>query len=372
MKKFALLGVFAVVGASLAMASAAWADPSADCNGQPCVRGFWYTAPVTVSWELNGGSTVAGCSTQSYATDTNQSGLPENPAEIPAWTYCTTSVSGGTATQFYFLQLELSSPTATVGPSRAPDSNGWYNHPVAGAVNATSFSGIASCTSTTYAGPNTTSATVSGTCTDNAGKSVTVTSAPFAYDATPPSLAATATAGDQSVALSWQAGGDIAPIVGMTVARTSSAGSGDPVVYSGGGGGFEDTHLKNGVHYTYTITAEDAAGNSTTRTVRATPDARLLSPAPNAQVTAPPALSWTAVPGATYYNVQLYRDDPAKLLSLWPSSANLQLHRTWRFNGRRYRLKPGRYKWYVWPGFGKRKAAHYGHVIGSGTFVVVR
>ena len=52
--------------------------------------------------------------------------------------------------------------------------------------------------------------------------------------------------------------------------------------------------------------------------------------------------------------------------------ASLQLHRTWRFDGRRYHLKPGRYKWYVWPGFGKRKAARYGQMVGSGTFIVVR
>ena len=66
-------------------------------------------------------------------------------------------------------------PTRTAGtttPSPAP--------------HGTSFSGIASCTSTTYAGPNTAAATVSGTCTDNAGKTVTVTSAPFHYDATAP------------------------------------------------------------------------------------------------------------------------------------------------------------------------------------------
>ena len=226
--------------------------------------------------------------------------------------------------------------------------------------------------STTYAGPSTTAATVSGTCTDNAGKTVTVTSAPFHYDATSPTLNVAATPGDESIALSWQTGGDIAPIVSMTVARTSSSDSKDPVVYSGTATGFNDTNLKNGVHYTYTITAEDAAGNTATRTSRSRPRARLLSPAANARVSAPPALTWTAVPGATYYNVQLYRGDPTKLLSLWPVRASLQLHRTWRFDGRRYHLKPGRYKWYVWPGFGKRKAARYGHMVGSGTFIVVR
>jgi hypothetical protein len=83
-------------------------------------------------------------------------------------------------------------------------------------------------------------------------------------------------------------------------------------------------------------------------------------------------LTWTTVPGATYYNVQLFRADPTKLLSIWPKHAGLQLRRTWRFDGRRYRLKPGKYRWYVWPGFGRRSAGRYGHMIGSGTFVVVR
>ena len=271
------------------------------------------------------------------------------------------------------IQVETSSPTATVAPARAPDSNGWYNHPVSGAPTASSFSGIASCTSTTYTGPATTNATVSSTCTDNADKTVTAVSAPFAYDATPPALSATATAGDQSVAVSWHAAGDVAPIASVQVTRrggTTAAAA--ATVYSGDGSGFTETHLKNGVHYTYTITARDAAGNVALQTVAATPAERLLSPTADAHVAAPPMLIWTAVPGATYYNVQLFRADPTKLLSIWPKHAGFQLRRTWRFDGRRHRLKPGKYRWYVWPGFGRRSAGRYGHMVGSGTFVVVR
>jgi len=358
-----IVGIAAVALTAASLASADGYSITAMCTvgqgtAQPC-SGGWYTTPVVLSWQWTP-ATSGSCTEESFDVDTNETVSCEVTWPSP----------GPTVIQPYTVEVELTSPTATVAPSRGADSNGWYNHPVAGAISATSFSGIASCTSTTYAGPNTTNATVSGTCTDNAGKTVTVTSAPFAYDATAPALTATATAGDQSVSLSWQTGGDIAPTTSIVVTR--SGGSGDPVVYSGDGGGFQDTHLKNGAHYTYSITAEDAAGNATTRTVHATPDARLLSPAPNAHVTAPPALSWTAVPGATYYNVQLYRGEPTKLLSLWPAQAALQLHRTWKFDGRRYRLRPGRYKWYVWPGFGNRKAARYGHMIGSGTFVVVR
>jgi hypothetical protein len=359
---------------SLMAASAAWADPSPVCNGQANCSAGWYTSPVTVSWNLDGGTNAGGCATQMYAQDTNQTALQnELVADLPPWTYCITNVTGGTDTRFYFVKVELSSPTATATPSRPPNANGWYNAPVSFSFSGSSFSGIASCTSATYAGPATASAAVAGTCVDNAGKSVTVASAPFAYDATPPTLTATADPGDQSVALSWQAGGDMAPIASITVTRTGDTkAAAVNTVYSGNGAGFEDSHLKNGVHYTYTITARDQAGNAATQTIHATPGARVLGPEPNAHLTAPPILSWTPVPGASYYNVQLYRGDPSKVLSLWPANASLQLKRTWRFHGHRYRLKPGKYKWYVWPGFGRRKAGRYGNMIGSGTFVVVR
>ena len=360
--------VSVVTTLSLVGASAAWGDTiTPTCTvgaglAQACVA-RWYTTPVFVTWTwdpLTTGS--ATCPSSPYETDTNTT------------VSCTVTWSDGfTGTQSYNLRVEVSSPTATVAPSRFPDSNGWYNHPVAGAINATAFSGIASCSSTTYSGPSTTNATVSGTCIDNAGKRVSVTSAPFAYDASPPSLAATAAAGDQSVSLSWQTAGDLAPIASIVVTRTGgTTAAGVATVYSGDASGFEDTHVRNGVGYAYTITARDLAGNVAVQTVRATPAARLLSPAPNAHVTSPPTLSWTAAPGATYYNVQLFRGDPTKLLSLWPGQASLRLRPMWRFGGRRYRLKPGRYTWYVWPGFGKRKGARYGHMIGSGTFVVVR
>jgi hypothetical protein len=367
MKRLAVVGVVVAVG-WLAAASVAWGySITPMCmtaqGTQPCESG-WYTTPVlALTWSFTSGGTPSNCDETSYQTDS------------VATVSCTVTWGQQGFTAFYTVQVETSSPTATVAPARPPDSNGWYNHPVAGVPTASSFSHIASCTSTTYNGPATTSATVSATCVDNAGKTVTAVSAPFAYDATPPALSATAAAGDQSVALSWQTAGDVAPIASVAVTRsggTTAAAATAATVYSGNGSGFTETHLKNGVRYTYTITVRDAAGNAAVQTVAATPGERLLSPTANAHVTAPPMLSWTAVPGATYYNVQLFRGDPAKLLSIWPKHAGLQLRPTWRFDGRRYRLKPGKYRWYVWPGFGRRSAGRYGHMVGSGTFVVVR
>lgn len=362
----------ALVAVAVMVAPAvAWGQPSPLCNGRPTCSSGWYTSPVTVSWNLDGGTNAGGCATQAYNQDTDQSTWVQNPLALPPWAYCITNVQGGSDTRYYFIRVELSSPTATVTPSRPPDSTGWFNQPVTGTPNASAFSGIASCTSTTYAGPDTTSATVSATCVDNAGKTVTATSAPFAYDVTPPTLSVTASSADEQVALNWQTGGDLAPVVSVSVTRSPDAGQAGPgTVYSGSANRYVDTHVRNRVRYTYTITAVDQAGHASVQTVLATPGARLLSPIEDAHLSAPPLLTWTAVHGASYYNVQLYRN--GKVLSIWPDHASLRLRRHWRFDGRRYRLAPGRYRWFVWPGFGKRSAGRYGHAIGSGTFVVVR
>jgi hypothetical protein len=376
MRRLALVLGLVTVAVMLMGASVASADTiSATCTWagqpQPCDSTAWYPSALTVVWNAtpppNG---VSGCTPEvANQFDSDQITPVSCSATWPGSAPGTTV----TITQAYTLHVETSSPNATVAPNRAPDANGWYSHPVAGALSAASFSGIASCTSTTYAGPSTTGATVSGTCTDNAGKTVAVTSAPFAFDATPPTLTAAANPGDQSVALSWQTGSDLAPIASIQVTRSGGAKTaGVDTVYTGSGTGFTDSHLNNGLRYTYTITARDLAGNVAVQTITTTPAARLLGPALNAHLTAPPMLSWTAAPSATYYNVQLFRGSGAKVLSLWPAQASIQLRRTWRFEGHRYRLKPGKYRWYVWPGLGRRKTDHYGHMIGSSTFVVVR
>jgi hypothetical protein len=367
-----VVGALVVVTVSLAGASVAWGNViTATCTTgasapQQCT-GSWYPAAVNVVWQATPApASVSGCAlgiANVFSRD------------VVTSLSCTASWSDGTSSSYSFpLHVEVSSPTATATPSRPPDSGGWYNQPVTAAVTSSSFSGIASCTATTYAGPSTPSAAVFGTCIDNAGKSVTVASAPFAYDVTPPSLTINANPGDRSVALSWQTGGDIDPMASFVVTRSRLGGhaAATTTVYTGLAGGFLDTHVRNGAGYQYTITAVDQAGNASARTVTVRPGPRLLAPAANAHVSAPPMLSWTPIRGATYYNVQLYHGRGHKVLSVWPKQATLQLRQAWRFDGRRYHLKPGRYRWYVWPGFGRRNAADYGHAVGSGTFIVVR
>jgi hypothetical protein len=41
----------------------------------------------------------------------------------------------------------------------------------------------------------------------------------------------------------------------------------------------------------------------------------------------------------------------------------------WRYQGRLYRLRDGRYLWYVFPGFGPKTANRYGNVMGHSTFL---
>jgi hypothetical protein len=328
----------------------------------PCSAG-WYTSAVVISWswapDNDGSNPTSGCLPHAYAKDASTAAA------------CTVSGPLGITSVTVPIHVEISSPVATSAPTRAPDSGGWYNHAVTIAFSGQAFSGIAACTTATYSGPSSASATVTGSCTDNAGKTVQATSAPFAFDAGTPPLGMTAETGDRITVLDWRLT-DIAPAAGFELLRQPGLhGKRPSVLYRGLRTSFTDRHVDNGVRYQYTVKALDAAGNGAVQALTVRPGRRLLSPAPGAAITAPPLLRWTAVRGASYYNVQLLRDGH-KVLSTWPVHSSLQLDANWRFAGHRFSLRPGTYRWYVWPGFGKRSAARYGHRIGTSTFSVQR
>jgi hypothetical protein len=365
--------VFAVVVAAAAIAAAvaggAWADSgtvTAVCGvgGQaqppPC-DSEWYTSPVSVVWNISGtpAQTPSGCQDAVYNTD-----------QVTPLACAVSWLGGATTTLSFTLHVELSTPTATATPDRPPDVNGWYNHPVAVSLAGTAFSGIASCTPVqTYGGPATSSTALAGTCTDNAGK-VANASFPFRYDATPPGLTVTSEPADRLAGLSWHASAGPAPLAWVQVTRKPGLKrAASSVLYTGDAQtGYQDHQVRNGTSYTYMITAADQAGNVTQRTVKIRPGVRLLAPASGARLKNPPTLRWTAIPTASYYNVQLFRG--SKILSAWPTRASLKLARSWSFGGRRHRLAPGRYHWYVWPGYGPQRNAHYGHAVGNATFVI--
>jgi hypothetical protein len=81
------------------------------------------------------------------------------------------------------------------------------------------------------------------------------------------------------------------------------------------------------------------------------------------------ALRWTTIAGATYYNVVLWRDGK-RVLDLWPSSPQVAVPSSFVHHGSRIRLSPGRYLWFVYPGFGAKASQRYGELAGTGVLVI--
>ena len=141
-------------------------------------------------------------------------------------------------------------------------------------------------------------------------------------------------------------------------------------VYRGGGSGYVDSRFRNEVYHRYRLVAWDRAGNvSAPVDVVVGPDSLLIAPKDGARLRPPARLRWQRVRKASFYNVQLYRGGK-KVLSTWPRRTNLKLGRSWEYRGHRYRLKAGRYTWYVWPGFGPLAHSRYGRLLGQSSFVV--
>jgi hypothetical protein len=86
-----------------------------------------------------------------------------------------------------------------------------------------------------------------------------------------------------------------------------------------------------------------------------------------------PPLGWAPVASAVGYHVELMRG-ARRVFAVTTSRAQLALPSTWSYGGRRYRLVPGEYRWYVWPLFrGAEKAtATRGRPIVAATLTVPR
>jgi hypothetical protein len=189
------------------------------------------------------------------------------------------------------------------------------------------------------------------------------------YDSTPPGVSGLGTRPRKHAAdVNWTASADT-KVVEVTRAP-GKGGASWSVVYRGTGTGFRDSGLVAGRKYTYMVAVTDEAGNRAGAQIKHTGTGALLEPAPAQSVQGPPLLAWSPVKGASYYHVQVLRG--RRVLAAWPASTTLQLKRTWMMNGRRFRLQPGTYRWYVWPGYGRLSASRYGSRLGGSTFVVRR
>ena len=179
---------------------------------------------------------------------------------------------------------------------------------------------------------------------------------------------------DGAVRIEWNAGGRKVIVTRSSSSTRSLSATGDEqVVYTGTESSYTDRGLTNGVEYRYVVMAVDAAGNhSAGVAVVAVPRRNLLkSPKDGAKLRKAPKLIWVVDGEAQYYNTQLLLNGK-KILSVWPVRPSYAVKKSWKFQGRKYTLKPGVYTWFVWPGYGPRSAVDYGELMGSRTFQIVR
>jgi hypothetical protein len=317
----------------------------------------WYITNITVNWTFDGPvEDTTGCDAKTISADT------------PGITYtCSATRDGFTTVVTKTFKVDKTAPAISTVLERGADANGWYNRPLTVAwTGADATSGVDGCSSVRYSGPDNALAAVPGSCRDKAGNE-TRTAFSFKYDATAPTLfAVTAQQGNRSTQLTWRKSSDTSVIEVFRVPGRN--GQGESGIYRGTATGFRDSGLAVGRRYQYRVIGVDDANNRAEERVNVLATGALLAPLPAARLKAPPTLTWAPVKGASYYNLQLIRG--RKVLSVWPTGPHFRLRRTWTYLGRRYRLRPGTYRWYVWPGFGQISDARYGRLLGSSTFVV--
>jgi hypothetical protein len=148
---------------------------------RPPDAGSWYNRPVEIVFAGSDGlSGIGSCSGATY------SGPDSASASLPG---SCSDQAGNTASGSFALSYDATPPEFTgATAARPPDSNGWYNRAVSFAIAASDgTSGVESCGSPTYGGPDRAEAAVAAGCRDRAGNSASK-SFPLRYDETPPEV----------------------------------------------------------------------------------------------------------------------------------------------------------------------------------------
>ncbi|MDQ3707570.1 MAG: hypothetical protein M3437_20545, partial [Chloroflexota bacterium] len=153
-------------------------DPAraADHNG-------WYTSSVNIAFSGDDATSgIASCSTVPYDSPDGDN--------ITVNGSCTDNAGNSTNGTSSAFKYDATAPSATASPDRSADQNGWYNHAVTISFDGQdATSGIDSCSDDrVYDGPDSGTASVSGTCTDNAGNQSDSDTFNFKYDDTAPAL----------------------------------------------------------------------------------------------------------------------------------------------------------------------------------------
>jgi hypothetical protein len=421
----------ALIAGGLAALLVAGAGPAAaapslsvSCSPAPSNCGGWYRSAVTVTFV--GNEIVSMCSPNPVTVSSDTKGTNVT---------CQATGTGGTKLSLTVtIHVDRTPPSVSPVTERPPDSNGWFTRPVGIRFNGSdATSGIASCTSASYGGPDATNATVTGSCTDAAGNSAGAQTV-VRYDATPPTVVAAKAARKPDFGR-WYRRPVVFSFAGSDA--TSGVAACDPVEYKG----------PDGNRATVTGTCRDVAGHVGSKTFALSYDSTpptLLFPRFRVR-DGVAALHWTVGAGARRVVVErkpgtkgpgasvVYRGRASSfrdrglrtgaryrylvtaydqagnavraarvvraLSSLRPVAGTLVHGRptlAWApvgtaryYNVQIYRgrlkvltfwpgrswlhlplLEPGRYRWYVWPGIGARTRGRYGALLGSSTFVV--
>jgi hypothetical protein len=177
-----VIAVIVAIASIVLVAGAERADavPSVTfkCTPAPQNCSGWYRSNVTIEWTVAPASSVVdGCTKDVITTDT------PGTNEV-----CVADDGEARVAIEVKIKLDKTAPVVTGGaPARGADVNGWYNHAVPitfGGSDQTS--GVAACTSTTYGGPDSGAASLSGTCTDVAGNVSSPLPYGLKYDETAP------------------------------------------------------------------------------------------------------------------------------------------------------------------------------------------
>ena len=151
------------------------AGRAADLNG-------WYNRPVSIAFD--GSDQTSGIDA---CTNTTYGGPDSGAASVPG--ACKDKAGNLSGALGFGLKYDATGPVvASATPGRGADANGWYNHPVAFAIDGTdATSGLADCPPVTYSAPDSAAGSVTGQCSDRAGNASSRTFG-LKYDSTAPAV----------------------------------------------------------------------------------------------------------------------------------------------------------------------------------------
>lgn len=184
----------------------------------------WNNTPVTVTFTCGDGLSgvaPASCTAPQTVTGEGQAQLVTGTAVDNA---------GNTATDPATVSIDLTAPSITGAPDRAPNGNGWYAGPVTVSFTCDdALSGVFACAAAVELAAEGDDLQASGTARDAADNEATATVRPIRIDTTKPTLTAAAPSGwtnaDQTI--TWSCADALSGIDGACPAPTTVTGEGD-------------------------------------------------------------------------------------------------------------------------------------------------